>query len=203
MLEIASISAHRLNRLVDDILDIERIESGVLALQPGRQQARDVVSAAVEQMQVLATEADVEVSVGPLEGAVHADPDRAVQTLINLIGNALKFSYPGGLVSVDARTHDDVVEFRVADQGRGIPEDRLERIFNRFEQVDSSDAREQGGFGLGLSISRSLVERSGGRIWATNNAERGATLHFTLPRSDDRPSPTSARPGTEPVVTGA
>ncbi|SDU83854.1 PAS domain S-box-containing protein [Microlunatus sagamiharensis] len=203
MLEIASISAHRLNRLVDDILDIERIESGVLVLQPGRQQARDVVSAAVEQMQVLATEADVEVSVGPLEGAVHADPDRAVQTLINLIGNALKFSYPGGLVSVDARTHDDVVEFRVADQGRGIPEDRLERIFNRFEQVDSSDAREQGGFGLGLAISRSLVERSGGRIWATNNAERGATLHFTLPRSDDRPHPASARPATEPAVTGA
>ncbi len=185
MLEIASISAHRLNRLVDDILDIERIESGVLVLQPGWQDARTVVDAAVEQMQVLANEAGVRMEVGRVAGAVHADPDRAAQTLINLIGNALKFSYPGGLVEISARPADDVVEFAVTDEGRGIPADRLERIFNRFEQVDSSDAREKGGFGLGLAISRSLVERSGGQIWATNNPESGATLHFTLPRAAD------------------
>jgi len=188
MLEIASISAHRLNRLVDDILDIERIESGGLVLQPGRQHARTVIEAAVEQMQVLAAEADVRMRVGAVSGAVHADPDRAAQTLINLIGNALKFSYPGGLVEISARAEDDVVEFMVTDEGRGIPGDRLERIFNRFEQVDSSDAREKGGFGLGLAISRSLVERSGGRIWATNNPDRGATLHFTLPRVADEPT---------------
>ena len=96
MLEIASISAHRLNRLVDDILDIERIESGVLVLQPAWQDARVLVGAAVEQMQVLAVEAGVKLRVGTVSGAVHADPDRATQTLINLIGNALKFSYPGG-----------------------------------------------------------------------------------------------------------
>ena len=186
MLEIASISAHRLNRLVDDILDIERIESGVLVLQPGRQDARALVDAAVVQMQVLAVEAGVEMTVGDVPGAVHADPDRAAQALINLIGNALKFSYPGGRVEISGSVGEDVVEFRVADQGRGIPGDRLERIFNRFEQVDSSDAREKGGFGLGLAISRSLVERSGGRIWATNNPDRGATLHFTLPRAADQ-----------------
>ena len=102
MLEIASISAHRLNRLVDDILDIERIESGVLVLQPGWQDARVLVDAAVEQMQVLAVEAGVTMRVGRVAGAVHADPDRAAQTLINLIGNALKFSYPGGLVEISA-----------------------------------------------------------------------------------------------------
>jgi len=185
MLEIASISAHRLNRLVDDILDIERIESGVLVLQPGRQPARAVIDTAVEQMQVLAAEAGVQMRVGRVSGTVHADPDRAAQTLINLLGNALKFSYPGGLVEISAHAGDDVVEFAVTDQGRGIPSDRLERIFDRFEQVDSSDAREKGGFGLGLAISRSLVERSGGRIWATNNLDRGATLHFTLPRALD------------------
>ena len=196
MLEIASISAHRLNRLVDDILAIERLESGVLELQPGRQDTRVVVDAAVEQMQVLAVEAGVRMQVGPVDGAVHADPDRAAQTLINLIGNALKFSYPGGRVEICARAEGATVEFTVTDEGRGIPEDRLERIFNRFEQVDSSDAREKGGFGLGLAISRSLVERSGGRIWATNNPERGATLHFTLPRADG-PVP---EPVTEPVA---
>ena len=201
MLEIASISAHRLNRLVDDILDIERIESGVLVLQPGRQSARDVIGSAIEPMQVLAAEAGVEMSIGTVEGAVHADPDRAVQTLINLIGNALKFSYPGGSVVISAWVDGDVVEFSVSDQGRGIPADRLERIFNRFEQVDSSDAREKGGFGLGLAISRSLVERSGGRIWATNNADRGSTLHFTLPRDSEPHTPDTVveAPVPEPV----
>ena len=199
MLEIASISAHRLNRLVDDILDIERIESGVLVLQPGWQDALAVVDASVEQMQVLAVEAGVEMRVGPVDGAVHADPDRAAQTLINLIGNALKFSYPGGRVEISARADGDVVEFMVTDEGRGIPADRLERIFNRFEQVDSSDAREKGGSGLGLAISRSLVERSGGRIWATNNPDRGATLHFTLPRADR----SAVEPQTEPVAAPA
>ena len=200
MLEIASISAHRLNRLVDDILDIERIESGVLVLQPGWQDARAVVDAAVEQMQVLAVEAGVQMQVGPVDGAVHADPDRAAQTLINLLGNALKFSYPGGRVDICARAEGDVVEFTVTDEGRGIPEDRLERIFNRFEQVDSSDAREKGGFGLGLAISRSLVERSGGRIWATNNPRRGATLHFTLPRADAPVAEPAAPLAGEPVA---
>jgi signal transduction histidine kinase len=185
MVDIAVENTDRLIRLINDILDIERIESGVLVLNPGRQDARDVVDAAVEQMQVLAAEAGVEVRVGPVGGTVHADADRAAQTLINLIGNALKFSYPGGLVEIGAAEEGDVVEFTVSDQGRGIPEDRLERIFNRFEQVDSGDAREKGGFGLGLAISRSLVERSGGRIWATNNPERGATLHFTLPRAQE------------------
>ena len=199
MLEIASISAHRLNRLVDDILDIERIESGVLVLQPGWQDALAVVDASVEQMQVLAVEAGVEMRVGPVDGAVHADPDRAAQTLINLIGNALKFSYPGGRVEISARADGDVVEFMVTDEGRGIPADRLERIFNRFEQVDSSDAREKGGSGLGLAISRSLVERSGGRIWATNNPDRGATLHFTLPRANR----SAVEPQTEPVAAPA
>ena len=189
MLEIASISAQRLNRLVDDILDIERIESGGLALEPSRQGARGVVGAAVEQMQVLAALAGVEIRVDEVTGTVHADPDRTVQTLINLIGNALKFSYRGGLVQVSAHPDGDVVEFRVTDEGRGIPADRLERIFNRFEQVDSGDAREKGGFGLGLAISRSLVERSGGRIWATNNDGSGATLHFTLPQAQDPPAP--------------
>ncbi|MGI3783621.1 MAG: sensor histidine kinase, partial [Janthinobacterium lividum] len=199
MLEIASISAHRLNRLVDDILDVERIESGVLVLQPGWQDARVVVDGAVEQMQVLAVDAGVEMRVGSVAGAVHADPDRAAQTLINLIGNALKFSYPGGVVEISAWPADEVVRFSVTDEGRGIPVDRLERIFNRFEQVDSSDAREKGGFGLGLAISRSLVERSGGRIWATNNPGRGATLHFTLPRAADRTTPESASAPTPDI----
>ena len=185
MLEIASVSSQRLNRLINDILDVERIESGVLVLEPARHPIGAIVEAAVGQLQVLAAEDGVGITLGPLEGEVWADADRAVQTLINLLGNALKFSYPGSGVVVSARPVGDFVELAVSDEGRGIPEDRLSRIFNRFEQVDSSDAREKGGFGLGLAISKSIVERSGGRIWAVNNVGRGATLHFTLPRPLD------------------
>ncbi len=102
------------------------------------------------------------------------DADRVVQTLLNLLGNAVKFSPPGGEVTVCSLVRADTVEFRIDDQGRGIPEDMLESIFTRFEQVDSSDAREKGGTGLGLAISRSLVERLGGRIWAENQPRRSA-----------------------------
>jgi signal transduction histidine kinase len=129
----------------------------------------------------MAASAGVRVEIGAVAGEVNADADRVVQTLVNLVGNAIKFSPRGGLVTVRARKRGAYVEFRISDQGRGIPEDKLEAIFGRFEQVDSSDAREKGGFGLGLAISRSLVERLGGRLWAENNPDGGATFRFTLP----------------------
>lgn len=194
MLQIASISSQRLNRLINDIVDVERIEAGVLGLEPGRYAAATIVESAVGQVQVLADEAGVTITVGAVVGEIYADPDRAAQTLINLLGNAFKFSPPGGRVVISARPSGSFVEFAVTDEGRGIPPDRLKRIFGRFEQVDTSDSREKGGFGLGLAISKSIVERSGGTIWAANNPGGGATLRFTLPRSaEDYPAtPTSA-----------
>ena len=118
---------------------------------------------------MIAEDARVRVIVDRAEGEVYADADRVVQTLLNLLGNALKFSPPGGVVTVRSVTRGTFVEFSIRDRGRGIPEDKLDRIFARFEQVDSSDAREKGGSGLGLAISRSIIERLGGRIWAVNN----------------------------------
>ena len=111
-----------------------------------------------------------------------------VQTLINLIGNAIKFSPPGSEVTLDAVPEAGMITFHVTDQGRGIPPNRLEVIFERFEQVDSSDAREKGGTGLGLAISRSIVERLGGRIWAENNPTGGAVFSFTLPVATPPPA---------------
>lgn len=181
MVDITLISCDRLSRLVNEILDIERIESGMLSLELGVHQVWGLIEAAVKQVHVIAEEVSVTVSIGPAEGEVYADGERVVQTLINLLSNAIKFSHQDGFVSVRAATRGQFVEFAICDDGRGVPEDKLERIFSRFEQVDSSDAREKGGSGLGLSISRSIVERLGGRIWATNNAGAGATFHFTLP----------------------
>ncbi len=183
MVEIAMDSSRRLTRLIDQILDLERIESGTLPLEIGTFTAGELIDSAVNQMTVLAEAAQVRITVSHQEGTVITDADRVVQTLLNLLGNAVKFSPPGSTVTVSAAAQPDTVEFRIDDEGRGIPDDMLELIFTRFEQVDSSDAREKGGTGLGLAISRSLVERLGGRIWAENRASGGAAFRFVLPRS--------------------
>ncbi len=113
---------------------------------------------------------------------VWADPDRILQTLTNLISNAIKFSPPGTEIHLPARNLDDhEASIEVRDQGRGIPADKLERIFDRFHQVDASDSRTMGGTGLGLAICRSIVTQHGGRIWATSTLGHGSTFHFTLP----------------------
>jgi signal transduction histidine kinase len=197
MVDIALVSSERLTRLINEILDIERIESGVLSMELADHSAFDLVESAVGQVQVLAESADVTVLAARTEGQVHADADRVVQTLINLLDNAIKFCRPGGLVVVESELLGAFVEFRIRDDGRGVPEDKLDRIFARFEQVDSSDAREKGGSGLGLAISRSIVERLGGRIWAANNAEGGATFSFTLPVTVD---PNAAEQVTTEIV---
>ena len=186
MVEIAMDSSRRLTRLIDQVLDLERIESGTLPLDIGSHDAADLIDAAVDQLAVIAESAQVTIEVTAREGAVVSDADRVVQCLLNLLGNAVKFSPAGSTVRISSRVRADRVEFKIDDQGRGIPEQMLESIFTRFEQVDSSDAREKGGTGLGLAISRSLVERLGGRIWAENRPSGGARFLFVLPRAIDR-----------------
>ena len=115
---------------------------------------------------------------------VYADPDRMLQALTNLISNAIKYSPPNGTIKLTALKpgpDDREALIDVHDDGRGIPEDKLESIFERFQQVDASDSRTMGGTGLGLAICRSIVTQHGGRIWATSSPGQGATFHFTLP----------------------
>jgi PAS domain S-box-containing protein len=200
MVAIALESSERLTRLINDILDLERIEAGTTPMDLEDHPVADLVEGATEQMSVLAAHADVSLRVVSAEGTVRANADRVTQTLLNLLGNAIKFPPPGTTVFITAdesREDPEQIEFRVTDQGRGIPTDKLESIFKRFDQVDSSDAREKGGTGLGLAICRSIVERHGGRIWAESRPGEGATFIFTLPRAADpshRPAPVSAQP---------
>jgi CheY-like chemotaxis protein len=112
---------------------------------------------------------------------LRADADRVIQTLTNLIGNAVKFSPAGASVRISCARRDEEVLFEVADDGRGIPAANLESIFDRFGQVDASDSRQNGGTGLGLAICRSIVEQHGGRIWAQSTLGEGALLSFLLP----------------------
>jgi PAS domain S-box-containing protein len=178
---IALESSERLTRLINDILDLERIESGARPMNVVTVDAIELLTRSAAEMAAHAGSAGVRVEVGPSAGRVRADVDRIVQTLTNLLGNAIKFSAEGQQVVVDSVVEDGQVVFRVRDEGRGIPADKLEAIFQRFEQVDSSDARQSGGTGLGLAISRGIVERHGGRIWAESRPGAGATICFTLP----------------------
>ncbi|GAA4729839.1 hypothetical protein GCM10023216_21780 [Isoptericola chiayiensis] len=184
MVQVALTSSERLGRLVDDILDIERMAAGSTHLDLGEHRIGDLVAEAADQVSILAGDADVNLDPTDSDELVVADRDRIVQTVTNLLTNAVKFSPPGGTVRVGVAAVGDLLEVRVDDEGRGIPQEKLETIFRRFEQVDASDARERGGTGLGLAIARSIVERHGGRIWAlSDGAGRGSSLRFTLRRA--------------------
>jgi signal transduction histidine kinase len=116
---------------------------------------------------------------------VSADSDRVVQALVNLLGNAIKFAPRESTVTTRVLAEEGRARFSVSDAGRGIPADRLETIFERFRQVDASDAREKGGSGLGLPIARGIVEHQGGEMWAESQEGQGSTFHFTLPLHSD------------------
>ena len=182
MLEIAISNSDRLVRLVNDILDLERIGSGKAELQLTMCSAEDLLRRAAS-MQQTRNPAPLIRIFSDINGVnVWADPDRILQALNNLISNAIKFSPAGSEIHLTARTideHEALIEVR--DQGRGIPADKLESIFDRFQQGDASDSRALGGTGLGLAICRSIITQHGGRIWATSTPGQGTTFHFTLP----------------------
>jgi PAS domain S-box-containing protein len=181
MVRIALDNSDRLTRLINDILDMERIESGALPMEFAVRDCADLVSTTVTALRPVADDAGVVLVAGPAQGRVHADADRIVQALTNLVGNAVKFSPRGGRVTVSAELGDSHVTFRVEDEGRGVPADKLESIFGRFQQVDSTDSREKGGTGLGLAITKAIVDRHGGRIWAESELGKGSVFRFTLP----------------------
>src|SRR5262249_36473335 len=141
--------------------------------------------AAAETVRGLAEAARVDLHLTPAHGHILGDPDRLMQVLINLLANAIKFSpTEGGNIWVDAEQSGSELVFRVRDEGRGIPPDKLESIFGRFAQVDGSDAREKGGTGLGLTICRAIVSQHGGQIWAESTPGAGTTLCVALPYID-------------------
>ena len=181
MVDIAAHNTDRLVRLINDILDIERLNSGKVALEL---QACDVAALAgrsLEVMQSMADGAGVRLTLDARPVVHLVDPDRIEQTVTNLLSNAIKFSPAGAEVRLVVRSDAGGLTIQVRDQGRGIPAEDLERIFDRFQQVDGSDAREKGGTGLGLAICRTIAEQHGGRIWAESHPGGGAILTLTLP----------------------
>jgi len=182
MLEIASENTDRLVRLVNDILEMERIGSGKSELHSTLCSTDDLFRCAIGLQQADADKARIRLVCTAHGVNVWADPDRILQTLTNLISNAIKFSPPDTEIRLSARRIDTTeAVIQVRDQGRGIPRDKLDTIFERFHQVDASDSRTMGGTGLGLAICRSILTQHGGRIWATSPLGKGSIFHFTLP----------------------
>ena len=189
MLQIAISNTDRLVRLINDILDIERLESGKIALDRQAVDAEHLVQQAVETMRGMSDKNNVHVELLPVSGQIFGDPDRILQTLTNLISNAIKFSPEGGSVVVSATSDRTHMQFSVEDHGRGIPEDKIGAIFERFQQVDASDSREKGGTGLGLAICRTIVQQHGGRIWVRSHLGKGSTFSFTIPLTEPAKKP--------------
>ncbi|MEO1390068.1 MAG: ATP-binding protein [Cyanobacteria bacterium J06634_6] len=191
LVNIAIKNTDRLTRLINDVLDLERMGSGQVAIAPIRCRVSELLYNATEAMQPMADEYNIHISVRIAQDAakdnaenayVLAAPDQVMQALTNLLSNAIKFSPKGSTVSVGARSLNSKIEFFVKDTGRGIPGNKLETIFERFQQVDSSDARERGGTGLGLAICREIIQQHQGRIWVRSIHGQGSTFYFTLPK---------------------
>ncbi|NEQ48152.1 MAG: PAS domain S-box protein [Leptolyngbya sp. SIOISBB] len=180
-LEISLKNTQRLSRLINDVLDLERIESGRVTMSLQTCHLGELMRQAIQAMQSMADEHHLHIVLEPVEWMVWVDADHILQVFTNLISNAIKFSPAHTTVSLKATKRDQDILIQVQDQGRGIPDDKLETIFERFQQVDASDARLLGGTGLGLAICRNIVQRHGGEIWAESTLGTGSTFCFTLP----------------------
>lgn len=183
MIDIAYQNSDRLVRLINDILDVEKIEAGMMKYEIVPVKAGELLAVAVETNRGFGDEHGVSITLDePLpDVTVKADRDRMMQVLANLLSNAIKYSPEGGAVSVSATLKDQVLRVSVADRGPGIPEKFHESLFAKFAQADSSDTREKGGSGLGLAISKAIVEQHGGSIGFETEIGKGTTFHFDLP----------------------
>lgn len=181
LLRIALANSDRLVRLINDILDLERIQSGrePLAFRPV--QLADLVRQAIDGIQPVAEAGGVRLIHDAVRVEIEGDADRLLQVLTNLLSNAVKFSPPNSTVSVMMKPENEGVTLSVIDHGRGIPSEKLEAVFGRFQQVDASDSRQKGGSGLGLAICRTIMMQHSGRIWAERNPVRGSTFRVFLP----------------------
>jgi PAS domain S-box-containing protein len=203
MIEIASIETERLVRMVNNILDLDKLDANSDALDREWCDAAALIQKAIDATIGSAAAAGVNLVLNCPSLQIWVVPDRIVQILINLLSNALKFSPPDSIVSIDAEIIDErtdesleraesvrfgattsshQIRFAIRDCGRGIPADKLEAIFNRFQQVDTSDSRDKGGTGLGLAICKSIVEQHQGRIWVESKWGHGSTFFVTLPQ---------------------
>jgi len=190
MVDMAIGNCDRLTRLVNDILDFDGAEKRRMPLNREPVEAIDLLRRAADVAHGVATQARMEFRIDANAAPVFADSERVMRVLNELVTNAIKFSPPGTTIRLAAENVEGAgpgshpvseVRFSVEDQGRGVAAEKLERIFEPFQQGDASDSRALGGTGLGLALCRSIVEQHGGRIWAESEVGKGSKFLFTLP----------------------
>ena len=183
MAEMALRNSDRLTHLVGDILDLERMESGRDEITKTTCNDAQLIQQAMDTVSSMAAEQEITLETNVESIEFLGDRDRLTQTLTNLLSNAIKFSPEHSKVAIASHLQGDKIQFSVTDKGRGIPTDKLETIFERFQQVDASDSRKKGGTGLGLAICRHIVEQHDGEIWVDSVYGEGSTFYFSVPLS--------------------
>jgi PAS domain S-box-containing protein len=186
LIGIAHSNSLRLVRLINDILDVEKLESGQINLELTPVDLRDVAIRSMDNVRGFADGLGVTLALndGPAAPVI-GDADRLVQVVVNLLSNAAKFSPEGGTVEVVVLPEARIVRLSVRDHGPGVPDAFRSRIFTKFAQADGSDTRQRGGTGLGLAIAKEIAERHGGRLWFESALGEGATFHLDLPMKVD------------------
>ena len=177
--------AERLTRLISDLLDLQRIQANRMKWHMERIDLPQLIENSVETFSGLAKMKRIHLSFECKAKlpAIHGDRDRLQQVFVNLISNAIRFSRENGRIRIEAAEVSEGVLIFVSDKGIGIPADKLERIFERFYQVDSSATKERGGTGLGLAISKEIIEHHGGRIWVESKVGEGSKFSFVIPKA--------------------
>ena len=175
--------AHRLNRMITEMLDLDKMESGRMQLNRERLDLNAIVSDAVDRVRPNAPHHPVALRLDPLVGEMNGDRDKLTQVMANLLSNAVKYSPNGGEIVVSTRAEGGAAHVAVRDHGMGIPEAALETIFERYGRVESQATRHIQGTGLGLPIVRQIVHLHGGTVWAESNVGKGSVFHVTLPRA--------------------
>lgn len=179
-----ALAANRLRQLVNDLLDLSKMEAGMMRLRRESLNPHSLICNVVGQLALVAAQAGVTLNnrAGRDLPEVNCDGQRIEQVLTNLISNAIKFTPPGGQVTISADVESDLLRFVIADTGRGIPSEALPRVFDKFFQVQSSTESGAKGTGLGLAIAKHIVELHGGTIGVESETGRGSRFSFTLPR---------------------
>jgi len=180
--------ADRINRLIGDMLDLDRMESGRMSMRSGDVDINEVLSEAITRSSTSVASVDFESDLDPRLPIVAGDRDRLIQVVSNLVNNAVKYSPDGGKVTLSTRTEDGFALISVADTGLGIPPDEIGHVFERFRRVRSGAAQSIPGTGLGLTIVKQIVEMHGGKIWVESAVGHGSAFHFTIPlAAEDSP----------------
>jgi len=183
---IAERNTIRLITLINDILDIEKLESGKLDMVMENINMTSVLDRSSESVRAFAEQNGINLEIIPSAVNVYADGDRLVQVLVNLVSNAVKFSPKGATVTVAVQEVQNWVEVKVIDRGRGIPEKFKNSLFQRFQQVEASDAKKKGGTGLGLAICKGIIEAHGGNIGVDSEEGKGSIFWFRIPPASSR-----------------